>query len=93
MNTTKIKAKWAGKLLRSKHFVVITDTEATILAEHTNAANFDDLLSASAQLASLRKFHIALGHAVKDFEVGMNKKFGLEKPKTLGKNAKKITVK
>lgn len=94
-NVTSIKAKWAGKILRSKNFVVVTDTEATIFSERVNAERFDSFINAQSQLATMRKFQTVFNKTVRDFEVQMNKKFGKSLVKKTGgsTNARKINVK
>jgi hypothetical protein len=92
MKATTIKGRWAAKLMRSKSFVVITDTESVIFSEHTDASKFDDQLTAHLQLSALRKFQVAINRVVREFERDMDKKFGKPKAKA-GKSARKITVK
>ena len=90
MNVTKLKARWAAKLLRSTSFIVVTDSETVIFSEHTDASKFDDYLSAHMQLNALRKFQAALNRVTRDFDKELQARY--PKPKA-NKNARKITVK
>lgn len=91
MKATTIKARWAGKLMRSKNFVVVTDTETVIFAEHTDPKKFNDYMSAQMQLGALRKFQVALNRVVREFEKDVMKKFDAPKKKTGRKIAVKVS--
>lgn len=91
MSNTAIKAKWAAKLLRSKHFLVVTDEEAVIFVENTDASKFEGAVTALAHLTSLRKFQRALNGAVAKFAADVEKQYGAKGKK--GAKKIKVTVK
>lgn len=82
MANNKIKAKWAGKLLRSTNFALVTDKESVVFVEHTNPEKFDDVIKVTNQLTALRKFHYALQEVITKFEENI-----------AGREGKKISVK
>lgn len=53
---TKLRTKWAKKLLTSKHFVILTDKESVIYFNGLQPDSFDDVLMLTAQAASLEDF-------------------------------------
>lgn len=82
MANNKIKAKWAGKLLRSTNFALVTDKESVVFVKDTNPDKFNDVIKATNQLTALRKFNYALQEVIKDFEENI-----------AGRKSKRISVK
>ena len=89
MKPASIKARWVAKLMRTKSFIVVTDTESVIFSEHTSPFRFKDYMSAYMQLRALIKFQTALNKTVYDFERGLAKRFDAPKKS----KARKIKVK
>lgn len=60
MKDKRLNVKWANKVLRAKHFVVLTDTESYIAMEGMDPNSMDDMLVLQAQQASIDQFMDAL---------------------------------
>lgn len=56
MNIRRIKAKWATKLMKSKHFVLLTDKESVICFQNVDPTKFSDIVMLEAQRAELANF-------------------------------------
>lgn len=96
--TSKIKAKWAAKLMRSKHFVVLTDKESVICIKGVNPNDITDFVTLAAQTAELQNFSISLQQLIKDHDVAIRKLSGIKEKRAKKKNTptkrgKKINVK
>ena len=61
----KLNRKWARKLLGTKNFVVLTDTEAVINLRGLDPESLDDIVVLSAQTAELLSFYDRLGKLMK----------------------------
>ena len=92
-------AKWAAKLLKSRNFVVMTDTESALMFKGVDPSSFDDFLSLTAQIAELDKFIAALLRLKKEHNKAYVKLLGVKqvtkrvnKTKTSStKSTKKVT--
>lgn len=87
-----IKAKWAGKLLRSKHFVVLTDKESVVCLRGVNPDNINDFVVLTAQAAELEAFAEGLKDLIAKHDVAVRKLSGL-KPRSKSVPKKNTTIK
>jgi hypothetical protein len=89
--------KWAWKLLRSRNFIVVTDTEGVVNVEVADNPQFEDMMVLTQQAVALQMFQDKLEELAKqhDAELGgwLQKLDGGEdapapkKPKRTGKKA------
>lgn len=61
----RINALWAGKLMRTKNFVVLTDTESVIRMDGVDPNSLEDIIKVEAQRASLSMFYDRLAGLIK----------------------------
>lgn len=57
--------KWANKVVRAKHFVVLTDKESALALDGVDPKSFNDMLALQSQAASLRAFKADLEELIK----------------------------
>lgn len=48
--------KWANKVLKARHFIVLTDKESVIAIDGMDPNSMNDLLALQAQAASIKDF-------------------------------------
>lgn len=85
------KATWVRKLVQTKHFIILTDTEAVISLKGTDPNKFDDLLMVTAQAAELKSFRKGLDKLIADHDKIARKL--LNRSQKGSKNARKKTTK
>lgn len=68
MRHPRIRTTWARRIMKAKHFVVLTDKESIIYFRGLDPKNFDDVLMLSAQKAELNDFRHRLDKLIKDHE-------------------------
>ena len=98
MRSKARKAFWVRELVKTKNFVILTDTQAVISLKGTNPKEFDDLLMLTAQMAELQGFQKSLDKLIKDhakiarklLNRGSKEKLNVSKSK---KKVRKIEVK
>ena len=61
-----LKGKWAGKLMRSKFFVLLTDSEGVIALEGADPEMILDAVALDAQTAEIKLFRDRLDILAKD---------------------------
>jgi hypothetical protein len=90
MGMKQVKARWAAKLLRSKHFVVLTDKESVICLQGADPDNIEDFVILAAQTAELQDFSDKLKLLIKDHDRAIRRMKGDRpaKPITKRKNTK-----
>lgn len=85
------KAKWLGKLAKSKNFIVLTDKESVINIQGVDPKNFNDMFTVSSQLGALMRFRARIDAVIRRFEkeveglVTVPKPKGRKKPVSKGK--------
>lgn len=89
MSITKLK--WAYRLLRSKHFVLLTDKAACIDLEGASPESLVDHQALLSQQSELRLFQSSLGRLLVEHRQAVDKKLG--KVKSRGNHAKTNTPK
>lgn len=60
--------KWAAKLLTTRNFVVLTDTESVINLEGIDPQSFKDVLALTAQMRALKIFGSKIDSLVKEHQ-------------------------
>lgn len=90
MGMRQVKARWAGKLLRSKHFVVLTDKESVICLQGASPDDINDYVALAAQAGELQDFSDKLKLLIKDHDRAVRKMKGAKsaKPTTKRKTTK-----
>lgn len=89
-----VKARWATKLLRSKHFVVMTDKESVICFQGVDPNSFDDLLALMAQSSELQMFNDKLKELIRRHDKAIKKLKGEYAPTAKRKSVRtKKTIK
>lgn len=83
---SRLNSKWAAKLLRSKSFIVMTDTESAIVFKGVNPSSFTDVLALRAQaveldhyIDSLKKLKVEHDKAADELLGGLVQKGGPKK--------------
>lgn len=95
MREKRLNLVWAGKVLKAKGFVVLTDKESFIALDGINPNNLNDMLILQAQQASIESFmedlkQLLAAHEQRVRELGGQVGITREKSsaKTTGKNTK-----
>lgn len=85
------KAQALGKLVSTKNYIVVTDTDAYMKVDvNLDSIDFDDVLRLSAQRGTLEMFKQQLDGAIKEYDRRLDKG---ARTKNKSKKAKKIPVK
>lgn len=87
MNTTKLK--WMGKLVRTRNYVILTDTESVINVKGISSDNIEDIQRTAYHQQMLEVFREKLEGVIKEYEKTISKQLAV--PPT--KRKKKIEVK
>lgn len=74
---------WAKKLLRTKNFVVLTDTESVISMKGVQTDTLDSMVMVEAQKAALSMFHTRLGRLIDQHKELLN---GSQKKRNKGQS-------
>lgn len=95
MTFTKVKIKWAKKLLGAKYFVVMTDKESAIALDGADPESFTDYMALTAQAAEVDEFYLRLGELVKRHQKAVKQFTGdtSAKTATLKKKSKRPATK
>lgn len=86
---TKVKAKWAKKLIKSKSFLVVTDTESAMYLEDVNSDSIVDQITFVQQKIAVESFIEALQDTLKQIDEVGAAKFGIAPKKSRKKTSKK----
>lgn len=66
------KAKWIGKLMRSKSFIVVTDRESSMRLRIDD--NFDNIVKIAKQKADLERFRTQLTRTINEIDKRLGKR-------------------
>jgi len=87
-----VNARWAGKIMRAKNFVILTDKESVICMSGLKPAKLDDHIMLAAQAAELEAFDLKLQSLIKQHQRVINKMLGGDNKKA-SKKAKVTKIK
>lgn len=88
MTFTRVRIRWAKKLLHAKYFVVLTDTEAVIAIDGADPESFTDQLALQSQAAEVQMFYEKLAQLAEDHTKALAKFNGRSNATTKRKKAK-----
>lgn len=86
----KINLRWARKIMKSRNFVIMTDTESVIFLDGIDPNSMDNLVMLAAQASSLDDFIARLKEVAKHHEARATEitgKTGITKGESIAKQA------